>query len=47
MCLLVFAPLVSNKENIAPSLLTVDSVSSTIRSETSPSALCHEEDIDF
>jgi hypothetical protein len=47
VCLLVFAPLVSNKENIAPSLLIVDSVPSTIGSEMSPSALCHEEDIDF
>lgn len=47
MCLLVFAPLVSNKENIVPSLQIVESISTIVGSETSSSSLCHEEAIDF
>ncbi len=47
MCLLVSAPLASNKENVAPSLQIVESISTIIGLETSPTALCHEEDIDF
>jgi len=47
VCLLVFAPLVSNKENIVPSLQIVESISTIVGSETSPSSLCHEEAIDF
>jgi hypothetical protein len=46
-CSLAYVPLVSNKENVAPSLQIVEFISTITRSRKFSNYLCHEENIDF
>ncbi len=46
-CSLAYVPLVSNKDNVVPSLQIVESISIITRPRKFPNYLCHEENIDF